>query len=283
MISQCDHADISFAAMLCLYRNNIASEVEEALSSAFDFQILPPSQLIAVFDGPVPDDVINVVDRFAQDHDVKRLGFEVSQGHGAARAAAVDACTHDWIAIIDADDVSMPHRFDRLFELAIRNPVSAVIGGGLIEFEVEGGEKVFGHTVNYPVTSKEVRRYLALRSPIAQPTSILRIAAIKEVGNYQYWFNNEDYYLWIRLASAGYELLNVPEPVLWFRTNPNLFIRRGGAKYWWNEVRLQFFSYRKGVATLGRFLSGVVIRFVVQVVIPANLRALFYKRVLRKL
>lgn len=278
-----DHRRINFAAMLCLYRNNIAAEVEEALVSAFDNQILPPSQLIVVFDGPVSSDVVAVIDRFAQQNDVVRVVFDECFGHGAARAAAINACKYDWVAIIDADDVSMPHRFDRLFELAIRNPESAVIGGGLIEFELVGGEKVFGHTVTYPAASDEVRRYLAIRSPIAQPTSILRVAAIKAVGNFQHWFNNEDYYLWIRLVSAGYDLLNVPEPVLWFRTNPNLFVRRGGARYWWNEVRLQFFSYRKGVTTLGRLLSGAIIRFVVQVVMPANLRAFFYARVLRKL
>lgn len=275
-----DHA---FAAMLCLYKNNDASEVEAALRSAFDDQDLAPSQLIAVFDGPVPADVEEVINQIALTHDVKRVVHDVCKGHGQARSAAIEACTHDWIAIVDADDISMPNRFRDLFEIVAAYPESAVIGGGLVEFHIEQGNRVLGSEVKYPETPENVRRYLASRSPIAQPTSILRVAAIQEVGNYQDWFNNEDYHLWIRLVTAGYELRNVPQPVLWFRTNPDLFARRGGFRYWMNEVRLQTFSLRSGTTTFGRLLFGATVRFIVQVVMPNRAREFFYKRILRKL
>ena len=283
MTTLSDQGNMDFTAMLCLYKNNVAVEVEEALASAFDNQTCPPSQLIAVFDGPVPADVDAVIERFSQCHDVRRVVFEKCQGHGASRASAIDACTHEWLAIIDADDVSMPHRFAALLDVAVCYPEVAVIGGGLVEFHVDKGEKVLSHIVTYPENPEAVRRYLASRSPIAQPTSILRVAAIKAVGNYQHWLNNEDYHLWIRLVSAGYELRNVPEPVIWFRTTPDLFVRRGGVRYWWNEVRLQVFSYRRSTTTLWQLLAGAILRFFVQVVMPANLRALFYARILRKI
>jgi len=278
-----NRSDIPFAAMLCLYNKNVAAEVEEAVFSAFGNQTYPPSQLIVVYDGPIPDNVAAIIDVFSQHNDVVKIIFDHCRGHGAARAAAVSVCKYNWIAIIDADDISMPHRFEKLLDIVARFPQAAVIGGGFVEFEVENGAKTLGHTVNYPVTAQEVRRYLANRSPIAQPTAMLRVAAVKAVGNYQHWFNNEDYYLWIRLASAGYQLLNVSEPLIWFRTNPNLFARRGGVRYWWNEVKLQYFSYESGITTLGRLLSGALIRFIVQVLMPTKLRALFYKRLLRKI
>lgn len=273
----------AFAAMLCLYRNNVAEEVDEALRAAFETQTIAPAQLIAVFDGPVPDTVRAVIDRFALTQDVLRVEHDTCQGHGPARAAAIDACRHDWLAILDADDVSMPHRFTDLTAIIARHPDAAVVGGGLIEFHVEAGVKVFGHTVTYPETPEALRRYLAVRSPIAQPTAMLRVAAIREVGNYQPWLNNEDYHLWIRLVAAGYDLRNAPQPVLWFRTAPDLFARRGGVRYWWHEVRLQLFSLRQGTTTLGRLLTGALVRFVVQVAMPSGLRAAFYRKVLRKL
>ena len=55
MTSAVNKSDFCFAAMLCLYSKNIAAEVEEALVSAFDRQSYPPSQLIVVYDGPIPD------------------------------------------------------------------------------------------------------------------------------------------------------------------------------------------------------------------------------------
>ena len=283
MTSAVDKSDYCFAAMLCLYSKNIAAEVEEALVSAFDRQSYPPSQLIVVYDGPISDGVDSVIERFSRDNDVIKIVFDQCKGHGTARAAAVNACKYDWIAVVDADDISMPDRFEKLLNLVVQYPKAAVVGGGLVEFEIEDGAMIFGHTVNYPVNSDEVRRHLARRSPIAQPTAMLRVASVKDVGNYQCWFNNEDYHLWIRLASAGYELLNVSEPIIWFRTSPHLFARRGGIRYWWNEVKLQYFSYKNGTTTVSALLTGAIIRYFVQVLMPVELRALFYRKVLRNL
>ncbi|MGH1331521.1 MAG: glycosyltransferase [Paracoccaceae bacterium] len=273
----------SLAAMLCLYKNNVGSEVEEALRSAFDSQELAPVQLIVVFDGPVPDDVKEVINRFSENHNVKRIIHNECKGHGAARSAALNACEYEWIAIIDADDISMSNRFSSLLELAEAHPEAAVIGGGLIEFQLKNGERVLGSELSYPHSPADVRQYIAKRSPIAQPTSILRVAAVKEVGNYQHWYNNEDYHLWIRLVAAGYELWNVPHSVLWFRTNSDLFARRGGFRYWLNEARLQVFSYHQGTTTIGKLFFGVLIRFIVQVVMTTQLRKLFYTKMLRKI
>jgi len=271
-----------FAAMLCLYRNNDAEEVRSALRSAFDEQSYPPVQLIAVFDGPVPAAVSQVIEEFEATHPVLRIVHPECRGHGPARAAAIDACSYPWIAIIDADDISTGDRFRALCAVIADHPETAVVGGGLTEFHMENGRRVVGATVLYPETPEEVRSYIRARSPVAQPTSMLRVQAIREVGNYQSWFNNEDYHLWIRLVSAGYAIRNVRKPLLQFRTSPDLFRRRGGVTYWWNEVKLQLFSYRHGTTTLGSLFAGALVRFVVQVCMPGAMRQMFYKRVLRQ-
>lgn len=275
-------ADIEFAAMLCLYRNNDADEVLSALRSAFEEQSHPPAQLIVVFDGPVPDAVNQVVEAFEARHPVLRIVHPECRGHGPARAAAIDACSYPWIAIIDADDISAGDRFEALCGVIADHPDTAVVGGGLTEFHMENGRRVAGATVLYPETPDDVRRYIRTRSPVAQPTSMLRVQAIRDVGNYRSWFNNEDYHLWIRLVSAGYAIRNVQKPLLQFRTSPDLFRRRGGVTYWWNEVKLQLFSYRHGTTTLGSLVAGAMVRFVVQVCMPGAMRQMFYKRVLRQ-
>lgn len=281
MINHMAKSDFKFAAMLCVYIKSNCEEVHESLYSAFNNQSLPPSQLIVVFDGPVSESVRSLVNSFSRAHDVLAINFDVCRGHGLARAAAVNACQYEWLVIVDADDVSMPHRFEVLTDLARAHPCAAVIGGGLVEFNVVNGEKVFGSTVYYPNKPQDVIRYMALRSPIAQPTAMLRVSAIKAVGNYQPWHNNEDYHLWIRLVTAGYELFNVPTPVLWFRIDADLYRRRGSFKYWLSETRLQCFSYRNGATRFHLLLFGISVRFVVQVCMPSSLRELFYKKILR--
>ncbi|WP_371396491.1 glycosyltransferase [Fretibacter rubidus] len=272
---------VKFAAMLCLYINNDHLEVEAALKSAFHNQSLKPDHLIAVFDGPVHPEVARVIDDFEKEHSVTRVYHDACKGHGPSRSAAIDACEHDWIAIVDADDVSKPHRFEATCSIIKQYPDTAVVGGGITEFNTTETLTSFGKTKSYPESPADVRRYLKARSPIAQPASMLRVEAIKAVGNYMPWFNNEDYHLWIRLVSSGYELRNSPHSLIWFRTNPALFMRRGGWRYWLNETKLQFYSLRSGTTSLRYVVPGVALRFVIQVMSPNKIRKYFYENILR--
>lgn len=256
--------------------------MRQALHSALVDQTVLPAELIAVYDGPVPSAVIQVIEEFAQWFPVRKIFFQENRGHGPARSAAIEACATPWIAIIDADDISRPDRFEKLLEEIKRHPECAVIGGGYTEFHDADEGHCEGPDVLMPETPEEILRYLQSRSPIAQPTAILRTEAIRAVGGYLPWFNNEDYYLWIRLASAGYPMRNVPSSLILFRTDPDLYKRRGGLRYWWNEIQLQLYSLRKGTTNLGKFLAGAIVRFVVQVLFPSRFRALFYQKVLRR-
>ena len=275
-------ANFEFAAMLCLYRNNSANEVRDALESTFDKQSLPPAHLIVVFDGPVPTDVEALIAEYEFRIPTTRIVFEQNMGHGPARAAAIKACTHAWIAIVDADDISMPHRFEVLTSIIRGHPESAVVGGALKEFHIEKGEMVIDSTVTYPLSPEEVARHIQGGAPVGQSTAMLRVAAILDVGNYQAWLNNEDYHLWIRLLKAGYHIRSHPDPVLLVRTDSDFYKRRGGLKYWWSEVSLQLYSLRQGTTTVPKCLFGAAVRFVVQVLFPNKVRAAFYRRVLRR-
>lgn len=272
---------MKFSALLCLYHANDPIEVRQAIDSAFLTQTLPPAELVIVFDGPVPSTVAAVIDEFAKTTPTQIIKFEKNQGHGPARAAGLESCTYNWVAIIDADDISLPNRFEILLPEIQDQPDLAVIGAGLTEFTEKNGQRELGATRIYPSSFQDICQYLKSRSPIAQPTCMLNRKAILAVGNYQSWFNNEDYHLWIRLVSEGYKMKNIAKPVLLFRTSENVYQRRGGLKYWWNEVRLQIFSLSKGTTSLPKLISGAAIRFAVQVLMPNSLRAYVYKKMLR--
>lgn len=268
--------------MICLYANNKAFEVLAALESAFTKQTCPPAELVAIFDGPVPNDVSAVIEEFATRIPVTCVTFSQNMGHGPARAAAIEKSSYVWMAIIDSDDISSPDRFETLLKTIDSHPDSAVVGGGLTEFTDSAEGRVVGKLRLFPENPEDVARYIQSRAPVAQPTAILRVQAVLDVGNYQTWYNNEDYHLWIRLVRAGYEIRNVPKSVLLFRTSPDLYARRGGLRYWWNEVSLQAFSLSSGTTVLSKFLLGAVVRFGVQVVMPGWVRSAFYNKFLRR-
>jgi len=272
----------SFSAMLCLYINNDPVEVFEALNSALVEQTCPPDELVVIFDGPVPDDVAQVIEDFSALVDIKHIKLEKNMGHGVARATAIKNSSHDWMAIIDSDDISAKDRFELLLNTITLYPESAVVGGGYTEFTDHKSRTTQGKCLMLPENPSDVVKYIQKRSPVAQATAILRIEAVMAVGNYQHWFNNEDYYLWIRLVSNGYNIRNVQKSLLLVRTTPGFYTRRGGFRYWKNEIRLQAYSLSCGTTTLFQFLLGGLIRFIVQVLMPSSLRTAFYNHFLRQ-
>jgi glycosyltransferase involved in cell wall biosynthesis len=271
-----------FSAMICLYKNNDAKEVYDALHSAFVDQDCPPTELVAVLDGPVPDAVMESVDQFLDKTEVKKVQLEKNMGHGVARATAIENSSYPWMAIIDADDISAKDRFSSLVDVIIKHPETAVVGGGYTEFTDDGTGRVIGKQRMLPASPEGVRQCMQKRSPVAQATAMLRVDAIKDVGNYQHWYNNEDFYLWIRLVSRGYDIRNVEKSLLLVRTTPDFYDRRGGLKYWKNEMALQKFSLSSGTTTGVQFILGGILRFMVQVAMPGKVRTAFYNKFLRQ-
>ena len=60
---------------------------------------------------------------------------------------------------------------------------------------------------------------------------MFRKDAVLKAGNYQDWFWNEDYYLWVRVLQHGFRGYNIKEPLLWMRAGADMYKRRGGKKY----------------------------------------------------
>ena len=270
----------AFSAHICLYANSDATEVDAALTSAFKVQTYCPAELVVVFDGPVSEAVEEVIDSFAKILPCRIIRLLDNMGHGYARAAAIANTRYAWSAVIDADDISQPDRFEHLCKIAKTQPELAVIGSALTEFYEADGEFRAVRERFYPETTDEIIDFARSRSPIAQPTALLNVSAIRAVGNYKSWHNNEDYYLWLRLLKAGYKMYNVQKSLLLFRTNLALYGRRGGLVYWWNEVRLQWFSLRQSTTTPSRFFFGIAVRFVIQVMMPPRVRRLIYCKLL---
>jgi hypothetical protein len=67
-----------------------------------------------------------------------------------------------------------------------------------------------------PQTDTELKEYMKRRCPFNHMTVMFKRSDVLQAGNYQDWFWNEDYYLWIRMALAGMEFQNLPETLFMF-------------------------------------------------------------------
>ena len=272
-----------FSVVICTYKNDQPHLLADALSSIHNQDLLP-SEVILVQDGPITAEASVIISKFKIDLESKNISFKLhvfpeNVGHGKARRAGIDAASHDVIAICDADDVNLQHRFRIQYEYLYQNSKICAVGSHIQEYT---NGKPFARKV-VPSNSEDLRRYCRFRCPINQMTVMFRRKDIMAVGGYQDYYHNEDYFLWIRLLNAGYQLANIPEVLVSANVDPQTYVRRGGFRYFRSELGIQILLLRYGMSNVAIFVVNVVIRIFIQLLIPSGLRQVVFKKFFRNL
>ena len=112
-----------------------------------------------------------------------------------------------------------------------------------------------------PAEGAELAKYARLQSPIHHPSVVFRKSAVIAAGGYPEDAGRfEDYMLWERMMLNHAQFLNVPEPLVLYRTNKEAYERRGGFSMFVEECRLQWRFMRDGFTTPWQFLRNVAVR-----------------------
>lgn len=109
---------------------------------------------------------------------------------------------------------------------------------------------------------------------------MFRKSAVIKSGNYRHFLWFEDYDLCIRMLLSGFRMANIPEILLHYRADSNLYTRRGGLSYLKQEVRFQRFMLHSNFINIRQFVFNCSARSVVRLM-PNGLRKRFYKTFLR--
>jgi glycosyltransferase involved in cell wall biosynthesis len=151
-------------------------------------------------------------ERIRHIHNTTRLGLVRSLNLGLREARG------EYIARMDADDISFSNRFERQIYFMEQTHRVAVVGGVFVKISEDGTPTGI---VRYPAQDRDIKKDLAKYCCIAHPTAFIRKKAINKVGGYrEVVIDAEDYDLWLRLADC-YELANLEYPILYLRTHGN--------------------------------------------------------------
>jgi len=246
-----------FSLLVPVYHGDRPDYLRRAFRSAVDDQTVRPDQVVIVRDGPVRDELARCLSdlQAASPVPVTLVPLERNGGLGPALDRGLAASRFDVVARQDADDVSMPHRFE------VELPLIAdadIVGSGLLEF-VTDTDDIVGQRVP-PVGAVQIQRYARMHDPFNHPTVVYRKTAVLAAGGYGDLRLMEDYALFARMLLGGARAVNVPEPLVWYRVGEAAFKRRGGRDLLRSELRLQREFRRLGFTSRPQYARNVLIR-----------------------
>ncbi len=271
--------DTQFSALMCVYGKDDPQWFQAAVESIVN-QTVQADEIILVVDGPVPEALNTVITQYEAHDNIRVVRLEENQGLGNARRAGLKVCANDLIAIMDADDLSVPDRFEKQLALFAEKPDLDIVGGDITEFIGEPDNIIGRRTV--PGRDDEIKQYMKTRCAMNHVTVMFKNSSLNKAGGYIDWYYNEDYYLWIRMMLAGMKFGNVPDILVNVRVGEEMYQRRGGKKYFQSEAKLQKYMLDNKVIGFWTYLINVTKRLIVQVLLPNKLRGWVFQRFARK-
>ena len=247
-----------FSLLIAAWAGDDPAFLREAFRSSVQEQTRRPDQVVLVQDGPVPDELADTIRELAETSPVPvdHLRIDENVGLGPALDRGLAACRHEIVARMDADDVSLPTRFEK--QVPVVEAGADIVGSGLLEFGSTPDEVVGRRTP--PTDPAEIRRVIRFRDPFNHPTVVYRRSAVQSVGGYTDMALMEDYLLFARMLDGGAEPANLAEPLVCYRVGAGAYARRGGRRLLRSEIAVQRRFRELGITTRRQYLRNLAVR-----------------------
>lgn len=154
-----------FTLLLPVYSGDHSEFFVRAFTSSVDEQTRKPSEVVVVQDGPIDSSLTDAIHAVSKKSTVSVTHLILDENVGLATALdrGLRACAHDIVARIDADDISLPRRFEQ--QLPLIESGADLVGSGMFEFEHDNGT-IVGQRVPH-VGGDAIARYARFHDPFS--------------------------------------------------------------------------------------------------------------------
>ena len=218
------------AVIMSLYKSDVLKYVELAVESILQ-QTISDFDFFIQYDGPVKDDIDNYLSSIKDE----RINiFKRGENKGLAYSLNELLCIvmpkgYQYIARMDADDISLPIRFEKQLAYMDSHPDVECLGTWAIEIKSDGSEY---YRKQMSETHEGCWKLFMIRDCMIHPTVMFRRSYIEKAGVYSLnTYFGEDTMMWAQGFYYGCRFANVPEYLFKFRLNDDFFSRRRGWKH----------------------------------------------------
>lgn len=221
------NAKPSISVIMSVHNNE--SSIGRSIDSIIN-QTFTDWELIICDDGST-DKSYSIISDYAK-LDRRIIGIKNDKNMGLAYSLnrAISLAKSNILARQDADDWSVPNRFDVQYPFVLAHPEYAIVGSGWFNISDDGREKL--------IIPKEKPKAIDLvpGGGFMHPTWMMRKDIVESVGLYtvrRETIRSQDYHLMMKLYGAGYSSYNIQKPLYYYKVNENTFRRSKN----WKRVR----------------------------------------------
>ena len=191
---------------------NAEKYLDEAIESILK-QTYKDFEFIIINDGSI-DKSLEIIEKYKQQDERIVLISRENKGLIASLNEGIEKARGKYIARMDADDISLPKRFEEQLKIMENDKEIVVCGSWINVFGENRKEKIS----KYFQYDKEIKANLIMSCCFAHPSVMMRRDAFLD-NNIWYdenFKNAEDYHLWTQLARVG-KFYNIPKVLLNYR------------------------------------------------------------------
>lgn len=187
--------------------NVLSQAVESILNQTYEML-----QFIIIVDNPDNNGLINVLRKYSEKD--SRIEIHINKkniGLAASLNKAIDLAKGEYIARMDADDISLLYRLEE--QLYYLQSKKLDITGSWYQYISDDGVKM--RVIKEPATNVEkiVKYYCC----VGHPTYFVKAECYRKLGGYTDLQECEDYHFLLRARKAGFRIGNYPKICLYYR------------------------------------------------------------------
>ena len=201
---------------------NCALTLSEAIESILN-QTFKDFEFIIILDYPDNNLHKKIIEEYSKiDNRIRFFVNEKNLGLTGSLNRGLSLAKGEYIARMDADDISLPYRLERQLEYIKKNQYDLI--GGITQMIDEDGNSIYS-IQKVPTDFNKIKKALRYGQCIAHPTWLGR----KEVFDYLNGYRNiplcEDFDFTLRVVLNGFKISNLNETVLKYRMTKNSISR----------------------------------------------------------
>jgi len=189
----------------------LQESIESILAQTYsDFEFI-------IIDDCSTDDSVNIIESY-DDKRIRLIRNEHNLRLPASLNKGIKSATGKYIARMDADDISMPDRFDKQVSY-METHSEVVAAGGSFQAIDENGNNLYIH---HSASGEKLAKYCLMPSPMAHPTVMMRRDVIVDNNLFydEQYSSAQDYDLWQRI-NKKFKIDNLPDILLKYRIQSN--------------------------------------------------------------